>query len=132
MSQPPFLQCPDCSCISSSQGHLGIHRFKMHKSIVSDNISSVNIVRLFPLGKFHYCCLCNNIIASFPNFKHHFSTTHPGVSLNISAKCLICNRVFPKSSGAGVHVKRAHNIGKDDLYPLSLSPVVSFVDYTLS
>ena len=131
MSQSPFVQCPDCSFISSSQGNLG-HRSKMHKTLVPENINSVNIVRLFPEGKSHYCCLCNNIITSFPNFKHHFSTTHNGVSLNISAKCLICNRVFPTSSGAGVHVKRGHNIGKDDPYPLSPSPVMSFVDYTLS
>ena len=34
--------------------------------------------------------------------------------------------------GAGVHVRRAHQIGKDDPYPLSPSPVMSFVDYTLS
>ena len=132
MSQSPFIQCPDCSFISSSQGHLGIHRSKMHKNLVSDNINSVNIARLFHEGKSHYCCLCNNIIASFSNFKHHFSTTHKGVSLNISVKCLICNREFPKSSGAGVHVKRSHKIGKDDPYPLSPSPVMSFVDYTLS
>ena len=91
----------------------------------------MNIVQLFPEGKSYYCCLCNNIIASFPNFKRHFSTTHKGVPLNISAKCSICNHEFPKSSGAGVHVKRAHKIGKDDPYPLSPSPVMSFVNYTL-
>ena len=132
MFQSLFVQCPDCSFISSSRGNLGIRRSKMHKTLVSENINAVNIVRLFPEGKSHYCCLCKNIIASFPNFKHHFSTTHNGVSLNISAKCFICNCIFPKSSGAGVHVKRVHNIGKDDQYPLSPSPVMSFVDYTLS
>ena len=132
MSQSLFVKCPDCRFISSTQSHLGIHRSKMHKNLVSDNIKSVNIVRLFPEGKSHYCCLCNNTIASFPNFKRHFSTSRKGVSLNISAKCLICNRDFPKSSGTGVHVKHAHNIGKDEPYPLSPLPVMSFVDYTLS
>lgn len=104
----------------------------MHKCFVPDNITSVNIVRLFPEGKSHYCCLCNNIIASFPNFKRHFSTTHKGVTLNVSAKCVICDREFPSSNGAGVHIKRTHNIGKHQPYPLSPSPVMSFIDYTLS
>ena len=67
MSQSPFVQCPDCSFISSSQGHLGIHRSKMHKCSVPENIKSVNIVRLFPEEKPYYCCLCHNTIASFPN-----------------------------------------------------------------
>ena len=132
MSQSPFVQCPDCSFISSSQGNLGIHRSKMHKCTVPENINSVNIMRLFPEGKSHYCCLCNNIIGSFPNFKRHFSTSHKGIILNVSAKCVICDREFPTSNGAGVHIKRTHNIGKDQIFPLSPSPVVSFVDYTLS
>ena len=57
---------------------------------------------------------------------------HKGISLNISAKCLICDREFEKSSGAGVHVKRSHNIGKDGKYPLSPSPVMSFIDMSSS
>ena len=128
----PFVQCPDCSFISSSQGNLGIHRSKMHKCTVPENINSVNIVRLFPEGKSHYCCLCSNIIGSFPNFKRHFSTSHKGIILNVSAKCVICDREFPTSNGAGVHIKRTHNIGKDQIFPLSPLPVMSFVDYTLS
>ena len=132
MSQSPFVQCPDCSFISSSQGHLGIHRSKMHKCSVPENIKFVNIVRLFPEGKSHYCCLCNNSIGSFPNFKRHFSTSHRGITLNVFAKCVTCDREFPSSNGAGVHIKRTHNIGKDQLYPLSPSPVMSFIDYTLS
>ena len=134
MSQSPLVQCPvpDCSFISSSQGHLGIHRSKMHKCSVPENIKSVNIVRLFTEEKSYYCCLCNNIIMSFPNFKRHFSTSHKGVTLNVSAKCVVCDREFPSSTGAGVHIKRTHKIGKEQLYPLSPSPVMSFIDYTLS
>ena len=132
MSQPSFVKCPDCDRICASQGNLGLHRSKMHKPKVPGNIKSVNIVRLFPEGKSHYCCLCNTIIGSFPNFKRHFSTAHKGISLNISAKCVICEREFEKSSGAGVHVKRSHNIGKDAKYPLSPSPVMSFIDMSSS
>ena len=129
MSQSPFVQCPDCNFISSSQGHLGIHRSKMHKCSVPENIKSVNIVRLFPEGKPYYCCLCHNTIASFPNFKRHFSTSHKGITLNVSAKCIICDREFSKPTGAGVHIQRAHKIGKNNPYPLSPSPVRSYVDY---
>ena len=100
----------------------------MHRNEIGANIKSVNIVRLFPEGKSHYCCLCNNIIASFPNFKRHFATTHKGIDLIVPAKCLICDREFAKSSGAGVHLKRAHQIGKDDPYPVSPSPIMSYVD----
>ena len=75
MSQSPFVKCCDCSFIAASQGHLGVHRSKMHESVIDANIKTVNIIRLFPEGKSHYCCLCNNIIASFPNFKRHFATT---------------------------------------------------------
>lgn len=132
MSQSPYIKCPDCDRICASQGNLGLHRSKMHKIKVPDHIKSVNIVRLFPEGKSHYCCLCNTIIGSFPNFKRHFSTAHKGISLNISAKCVICNREFEKSSGAGVHVKRSHKIGKDGKYPLSPSPVMSFIDMSSS
>ena len=130
MSQSPFVQCPDCNFISSSQGHLGIHRSKMHKCSVPVNIKSVNIVRLFPEGKSYYCCLCHNVIASFPNFKRHFSTSHNRITLNVSAKCIICDREFAKPTGAGVHIQRAHKIGKNDPYPLSPLPVRSYVDST--
>ena len=37
-----------------------------------------------------------------------------------------------KSTGAGVHLKRAHKIGKDDPYPVSPSLVMSYVDMELS
>ncbi len=46
--QSPFVQCMDCSFITTSQGHLGIHKAKMHHVEVPDHIKSVNIVRLFP------------------------------------------------------------------------------------
>ena len=128
MSQSQFVQCPDCSFISSSQGHLGIHRSKMHKCSVPETINSVNIVRLFPEGKPYYCCLCHNTIASFPNFKRHFSTTHNGITLKVSAKCVICDREFSTPTGAGVHIQRTHKIGKDDPYPHSPEPVRSYVD----
>ena len=132
MSQSPFVQCPDCKYIANSQGNLGIHRSKMHKCSVPENIKSVNIVRLFPEGKPHYCCLCHNTIASFPNFKRHFSTSHKGITLNVSAKCIICDREFSTPTGAGVHILCAHKIGKDDPYPLSPSPVRSYVDPSTS
>ena len=132
ISQSPFVKCCDCSFIAASQGHLGVHRSKMHRSDVDANIKSVNITRLVPEGKSHYCCLCNNIIASFPNFKRHFATTHKGIDLKVSAKCLICKLQFAKSCGAGVHLKCAHQIGKDDPYPVSPSPVMSYVDMELT
>ena len=112
MTQSSYVKCPDCDRICASQGNFGLHRSKMHKTKVPENIKSVNIVRLFPEGKSHYCCLCNTIIGSFPNFKRHFTTVHKGISLIVSAKCVICDREFEKSSGASVHVKRSHNIGK--------------------
>ena len=132
MSQSPFVQCCDCSFIAASQGHLGVHRSKMHRSDVDANIKTVSITRLFSEGKSHYCCLCNNIIASFPNFKRHFATTHKGIVLKVSAKCLFCDREFVKSSGVRVHLKRAHQIGKDDPFPVSPSPVMSYVDMELT
>ena len=128
MSQSSYVKCPDCDRMCASQGSLGLHCSKMHKTNVPGNIKSVNIVRLFPEGKSHYCYLCNTKIGSFLNFKRHFTTTHDGISLNISAKCVTCDREFEKSSGAGVHVKRAHNIGKDGKYPLSPLPAMWFID----
>ena len=132
MSQSPFVKCPDCSFITSTQGHLGIHRSKMHKCATPRDVKSVNIIRLFPEGKPHYCCLCDNIIASFPNFKRHFATSHKGISLIVSAKCVICDREFSKPSGAGVHIKRVHQIGKHQSYPHSPSPVMSYVNTTVN
>ena len=111
-SQSPFVKCTDCSFITTTQGHLGIHRSKMHHAVVPDHIKSVNIVRLFPEGKSYYCCLCDSIIGSFPNFKRH-SNKHKGISLNISAKCTLCNRTFTDNRGAGVHLQRGHHIGKN-------------------
>ncbi len=128
MSQSPFVKCMDCSFITTTQGYLGIHRSKMHNIEVPDHIKIVSIVRPFPEVKPYYCCLCNNIIGSFPNFKRHFQNIHKGISLNVSAICLICDRSFPKSSGAGVHVQWKHIIGKDDSYPASPSPAMSYVD----
>ena len=84
---------------------------------------------MFRPRKPYYCCLCHNTIASFPNFKRHFSTSHKGITLNVSAKCIICDREFSKPTGAGVHIQRAHKVGKNDPYPLSPSPVRSYVDY---
>ncbi len=95
------LYSMDCSFVTTSQGHLGIHKAKMHPVQVPDHIKSVNIVRLFPDGKSYQCCLCNSIIASFSNFKRHFQDLHKGISLNISAKCVLCDRLFPHCHGAG-------------------------------
>ena len=131
-SQSPFVKCTDCSFITTTQGHLGIHRSKMHHAVVPDHIKSVNIVRLFPEGKSYYCCLCDNIIGSFPNFKRHYSNKHEGISLNISAKCTLCNRTFADNRGAGVHLQRTHHIGKNDPYPLTPTPVMSYVDLEIS
>ena len=100
----------------------------MHHVEVPDNIKSVNIVRLFPEGKSYYCCLCDNIIGSFQNFKRHYKNKHKGISLVTSAKCIICERSFTDCRGAGVHLQRAHGIGKSDDYPLSKTPVMSYVD----
>ena len=132
MWQSPFVKCCDCSFIAASQGHLGVHRSKMHRNDFDANIKSVNIIRLFPERKSHYCCLCNNIIGSFPNFKCYFATTHKDIDLKVSAKCLICDGKFAKSSGAGVHLKSAHQIGKDGPYPVSPSPVMSYIDVELN
>ena len=104
----------------------------MHKCAVPENVKSVNIIRLFSEGKPHYCRLCDNIIASFPNFKCHFATSHKGITLNVSAKCVICDREFSKPSGAGVHIKRVHQIGKHQSYPHSPSSVMSYVDTTVN
>ena len=100
----------------------------MHNIDVPEHIKSVKIERLFPEGKSYYCCLCNNIIASFPNFKRHFKNKHKGISFNISAKCMLCNRSFSDNRGAGVHLIRTHHIGKNTPYPLSPTPAMSFVD----
>ena len=43
-----------------------------------------------------------------------------------------CDREFSTPTGAGVHILRAHKIGKDDPYPLSPSPVRSYVDPSTS
>ena len=107
-TQYPFVQCFDCSFITTSQGHLGIHKAKIHRVDIPENIKSVTIVRLFPDGKSYHRCLCNSIIASFANFKRHFQDLHKGISLNISAKCTICDRSFSHCHGAGVHCCNIH------------------------
>ena len=68
----------------------------------------------------------------FPTSSANFATSHKGISLNVSAKCVICDRDFFKPSGAGVHIKRIHQIGKRQSYPHSPLPVMSYVDTTVN
>ncbi|CAB4020187.1 hypothetical protein B7P43_G14789 [Paramuricea clavata] len=64
----------------------------------------------------------------FPgNERRHYTNCHKGVSLIISAKCSICPKKFPEARGAGVHCKCAHNIGTNDSFPCSPTPVMSYV-----
>ena len=100
----------------------------MHRTEVPDHIKSMNIVRHFPDGKSYQCCLSNSVIASFANFKRHFQDLHKGISLNISAKCILCDCLSSHCRDAGVHLQCTHKIGKDTVSSLSHTPVMSYVD----
>ena len=122
--------CNDCSFVSDSQGGLGVHCVKKHKVEVPDDVKSVSVVCEFPKGKSFYCCICNTIIKSWPNFKRHYINIHPGIELFVSAVCTLCNRQFKELKGAGVHLKRDHDIASSTIVtPKSPSPIMSSIDF---
>ena len=53
---------------------------------------------------------------------------HAQIKLIESAKCSLCGQKFPEGRGAGVHLKRKHNIGSNNSYPHSPTPVMSSTD----
>ncbi len=50
---------------------------------------------------------------------------HKRIKLFESAKCSICGKKFPEGRGAGVHLKRKHEIGYNNSYPHSPTSVMS-------
>ena len=130
--QQGFIKCPDCDFISLSQGGLGVHRSKLHKIIIPDDVKSLYVERIFPEGKSVYCCLCDVTIGSIQNFKRHMKNKHESIKLFESAKCSICGQKFPKGCGAGVHLQRNHKIGSKNSYPHSPTPVMSFTNRDIS
>ena len=124
------FKCNDCEFVSDSQGGLGVHRVKKHKADGSENIHSVSVVCEYPQGKSFYCCICDNIIKSWPNFKRHYKNIHPKIQLNISALCTLCNRAFSELKGVGVHMKREHDISSSSsIHPSSPSPIMSTANF---
>ncbi len=122
--------CNDCSFISESQGGLGVHCVKKHKVETPDDVKSVSVICEFPKGKSFYCCICNTIIKSWPNFKRHYKNIHPGVDLFVSAVCTWCNRQFKELKGAGVHMNLEHHISSSSVVPPnSPSPIMSTIDF---
>ena len=130
--QQGFIKCPDCDFISLSQGGLGVHRSKLHKIIIPDDVKSLYVERIFPEGKSVYCCLCDVTIGSIQNFRRHMKNKHESIKLFESAKCSICGQKFPKGRGAGVHLQRNHKIGSKNSYPHSPTPVMSFTNRDIS
>ena len=123
------FKCQDCDFTSRSQGNLGVHRVKKHPKSFNGNIDHVSVVCEYPKGKPFYCCLCENVIKSYPNFKRHFHGVHEGVALKASAICTICNRNFKDLKGAGVHAKIEHGITKTKIIaPTSPSPIMTVVN----
>lgn len=124
------FKCSDCEFTSDSQGGLGVHRVKKHKSSISNGIASVSIVCEYPQGKSFYCCLCDTITKSWPNFKRHFKNIHPNLPLHASAVCTLCNRLFDELKGIGVHLKRSHDISSaTTVEPNSPSPIMSYANF---
>ena len=130
--QQGFIKCPDCDFISLSQGGLGVHRSKLHKIIIPDDVKSLYVERIFPERKSVYCCLCDVTIGSIQNFRRHIKNKHERIKLFESAKCSICGQKFPKGRGAGVHLQRNHKIGSKNSYPQSPTPVMSFTNRDIS
>ena len=127
-------ECPHCDFTTSSQSGVGIHCIKSHP-IDDSLIELVSVVRQFPEGKKFSCCLCGNIIGSFPSFKRHFANVHKNVSLVSSGHCSICNKDFPTAQGVGVHCKREHNISKKKasrLTSISRTPIASIPKFRSS
>ena len=123
-------KCRECEFVSDSQGGLGVHRVKKLRDNVCENIQSVSVVCEYPKGKTFYCCLCDNIIKSWPNFTRHFRNIHPKIPLTTSAWCSLCNRVFNDLKGVGVHMKREHDISSSSIIPPSSpSPIMSVANF---
>lgn len=123
------IKCQDCEFMASNQGGLSVHRSKLHKTYMSEQYSSVSVVRLYPEGKQFYCCICNSIVGSFPNFHRHFKNLHPSININATAECVICGKSFETARGAGVHCRREHLVGTKVKYPHSPSPIISSIDF---
>ena len=96
----------------------------MHNISVPDNITVINMVRKYPEGKSFYCCLCDVTIGCFPNFKCHYTNIHKDISINVSAKCTLCQKNFKSAQEAGVHCKRTHKTGSKAPFPLSPTPIM--------
>ena len=86
-----LFHCKECKFVSGSQGGLGVHRVKKHKASDCDNIHSVSVICEYPKGKPFYCCICDTIIKSRPNFTRHFRAIHPNTPLLLlhCAHCVI-------------------------------------------
>ena len=108
---PSHYECPHCDFTSSSKSGVGVHSVKAHP-IDDSMVDSVSVVRLYPEGKKFHCCLCGNVISSFPNFKRYFDKIHKNVSLISSGHCSICKKDFQTAKGVGVHCRTQHNISK--------------------
>ena len=90
------FSCLNCRFSSSSQAGLSVHRTKRHW--VKDlSVQSVSVVRSYPEGKKFYCCICENIIVNFPNFKRHFQSVHPTTLLVATGHCSVCKLDFPNA-----------------------------------
>ena len=134
MSQPssPAYQCPDYQFKTSSQGGLGVHRSKKHLAEDSE-IKSVSVVRAYPEGKKFHCCLCDNIISSFLNFKRRFVNIHLNTTLNATGFCSICKIAFKNAQAVSIHCKHKHGISKKKASKFpppdpNSSPILSHVD----
>lgn len=105
------FSCLNCRFSSSSQAGLSVHRTKRHW--VKDlSVQSVSVVRSYPEGKKFYCCICENIIVNFPNFKRHFQSVHPTTLLVATGHCSVCKLDFPNAQAVSVHCRRQHGISK--------------------
>ena len=109
---------------STLQGGLGVHRVKMHNISVPDNITVINVVREYPEGKSFYCCLCDVTIGSFPNLQNHYSNIHKDISINVSAKCTLCQKSYKSAQAVGVHC-RTHKISSKAPFPMSPTSIMS-------
>ena len=83
---------------------------------------------IFKFSSSIICCLCDVSIGSIANFRRHFKSKHNKVKLVESVRCSLCNYLLKDGRGAGVHLKRFHDIGSKDDYPISPSPILSFID----
>ena len=91
-----FIKCPDCNCISLSQGGLRVHRSKRHNISIPDDVKLIYVERIFPEGKQIYCCLCDVTIGTIQNFRRHMKYKHAKIKLIESTKCSLCFQKFPE------------------------------------